>query len=142
MGDVYIGSYICPSGAELVTRATVVIDIPDVNAHPTLVVGANDRVVLLKAVPFRSPGIRGTERVERGRGRPIAKVVGSKKTAQVALVGCQRISVRGCASPERKVRKRKENRGAARGESHANLGAGGTEGTEGGIRLGAEQQIV
>jgi len=115
-------------------EGTVVIDIPNVDAHRTLVVGADDRVVLLKAVPFRSPGLRGTERVERGRGRPNPKVVGSQKTAQIALVGCQRISVRGCALPERKVWKRKESRGAARGESYADLAAGGTEWTEGGIR--------
>ena len=115
-------------------EGTVVIDILNVDAHRTLVVGADDRVVLLKAVPFRSPGLRGTERVERGRGRPNPKVVGSQKTAQIALVGCQRISVRGCASPERKVRKRTESRGSARGESHADRGAGGTEGTERGIR--------
>ena len=112
------------------------------DAHPTLVVGANDRVELLKAVPFRSPGLRGTERVERGRGRPNAKVVGSQKTAQIALVSCQRFSIRGCALPGRKGRKREEGRGAARGESHTDLGTGGTEGTEGGIRLETERPIV
>jgi len=137
-----VDSDICPSRAEMVTRAAVVIDIPNINAHSALVVGANDRVVPRKAVPFQFPGIRGTERVERCRGRPITKVVRSQKTAQRALVGCQRFGVQRGALPEREVRKSKEGRGAARGESHADLGERGAGETEEGIRLVTERPIV